>query len=123
MTVIKLNSENFEDTIFSAGIVIIDCWASWCSACTDFGPVFESAADRHPQHTFVSLDTQAQRELTESLGVTHIPTLVLLRDGVLLLRQPGYVAADGLDEIVAKAESLDMNRVRAELAEPAAATA
>jgi thioredoxin 1 len=117
MAIINVDSTNFEVEFLSEGIVLLDCWASWCKGCKDFEPVFEAAAARHPAHTFAKVDTQAERELTEKLGVSHIPTLILFRDGLLLLRQPGYVPADGLDEIIAKAESLDMDEVRAGMAE------
>ena len=60
-------------------------------------------------------NTQNESELTKKLGVKHIPTLILFRDGILLLRQPGYVPAEGLDEIIEKAEGLDMDHVRSEM--------
>jgi thioredoxin 1 len=66
-------------------------------------------------HTFAKIDTQAETELSRKLGVKNIPTLILFRDGILLLRQPGYVAAQGLDEIIEKAKGLDMDHVRAEM--------
>lgn len=116
MSVCVVTSDNFEDKIFQGGIVLIDCWAPWCVACKDFKPVFEAASARHVRHSFVTIDTQAEGELTDKLKVSHIPTLILFRDGVLLLRQPGYVPAEGLDDIVTQAESLDMDHVRAEMA-------
>jgi thioredoxin 1 len=48
--------------------------------------------------------------------------LILFREGVLLLRQPGYVPAEGLDEIIEKAAGLDMDEVRAHLDSEAAET-
>jgi thioredoxin 1 len=49
------------------------------------------------------------------LTVRHIPTLILFRDGILLLRQPGHAPAEALDEIVEKAAALDMDHVRREM--------
>ncbi|MCU0303416.1 MAG: thioredoxin family protein [Thermoanaerobaculales bacterium] len=120
MALTGLSSTNFDEVILGEGIVLIDCWARWCTACKDFAPVFEAAAARFERHRFVTLDTQAEPELTEKLGVSHIPTLILFRDGILLLRQPGYVPPEGLDEILDKAESLDMDHVRAEMEKEAA---
>ncbi len=68
-----------------------------------------------PTHTFATLDTGSEPDLTTRLRVKHIPTLVLFRDGILLFRQPGYVPAEGLDDIVEKAQGLDMDFVRAEM--------
>jgi thioredoxin 1 len=112
---ITLDQTNFDQQVLGEGIVLIDCWAPWCQGCGEFEPVFESAAQRHSTHTFAKVNTQNESELTKKLGVKHIPTLILFRDGILLLRQPGYVPAEGLDEIIEKAEGLDMDHVRSEM--------
>jgi thioredoxin 1 len=116
MPVIELSSERFQETVKGSGIVLIDCWASWCKACEEFAPVFEVVAGKHPDHTFAKLDTEAESELVETLGISHIPTLLLYRDGVLLFKQPGYFPEAGLDDIVTQAENLDMEQVRADIA-------
>ena len=41
-----------------------------------------------------------------------IPTLMVLRDGVLLAAQPGALPAAALDNLVAKVRALDMDEVR-----------
>jgi thioredoxin 1 len=115
MATIELSTTNFDEIVLRDGIVMVDCGAPWCAACRDFAPVLEAAATRFERHVFATLDTQAEPGLTEKLRVSHIPTLILFRDGILLLRQPGYVPAEGLDEILAKTESLDMDQVRAEM--------
>lgn len=115
MSTIKLGSDNFDEIVDVDGICLIDCWASWCHGCKEFAPVFEAASERHSTHTFATLDTGSEPELTTRLRIKHIPTLVLFRDGILLFRQPGYVPAEGLDDIVEKAQGLDMKFVRAEM--------
>jgi thioredoxin 1 len=115
MPVIELNESNFESTVSGPGIVMVDCWASWCAACRDFGPVFERVAARHPEHVFGKLDTEKEKVVTSKLALEHIPTLVLFRDGILLFLQPGYFEEDKLEDIVRQAESLDMDEVRAHI--------
>jgi len=115
MAVVELNRANFERTVSSRGIVMVDCWADWCAACKDFGPVFERAAEKHPEHTFGKLDTESEKELVSDLKIEHIPTLVLYRDGIMLFLQPGYFEEEKLDDIVRQAESVDMNEVRAHI--------
>lgn len=112
---VALNDEVFDSTVLRDGIVLIECSAPWCNGCREFAPVFREAAERHPAHTFATVDTQAEVELTRRLGVRHVPSLVLFRDGILLYRHPGYVPAEALDELLATAERLDMEVVRAEL--------
>jgi thioredoxin 1 len=110
--VVELNKDNYEATVSSGGIVLVDCWAAWCKACKDFQPVFERAARRHPGHRFGKLNTLLEDEIVASLGIEQIPSLVLFRDGLMLFNQPGYFDDGGLDDIVAQAESLDMDEVR-----------
>ena len=113
---IDLNSENFESTVKKDGIVLVDCWASWCKACKPFAPIFERVAAKLSQHTFGKIDTQSEKDLVSKLGVDHIPTLLLYRDAILVFRQPGYFNEEQLEDIVRQAESLDMNEVRSHIA-------
>jgi len=48
--------------------------------------------------------------------VRAVPTLMVLRDGVLLEVQPGVVPAAALDELVGKVRAPDMDEVRRKLA-------
>jgi thioredoxin 1 len=107
--IVELDQPTFEALVGSPGIVFVDCWAAWCGACKSFRPVFEDAARRHPTCTFAKVDTQQHKALAAALGIEHIPSLVLYRDGLLLFNQPGYFDAAGLDEIISQAESLDMD--------------
>jgi thioredoxin 1 len=114
--IIELNSDDFESTVSRKGIVLVDCWAGWCEACKTFAPIYEQVASRHPEHIFGKLDSQAERALVSSLGVKHIPSLLLYRDGFLLFQQPGYFDEETLEDIVSQAESVDMDAVRAHVA-------
>lgn len=115
MAIVNLGSDNFNSTVSASGITLIDCWASWCVACSGFEPIYRRAAERHPKHTFAKLDTQTEKNLIKELGIEHIPSLLLYRDGILLFRQPGYYSEEQLEDIVQQAESLDMNEVRAHI--------
>lgn len=112
---VDLTNVNFDEWVMAKGIAVIDCWAPWCAACKDFTPTFEAAARRHPTHTFAKLNTQDQSELAKRLKVNHIPTTILLRDGLLLLRQPGYLTQTEIDQAISTAEDLDMAQVRADM--------
>lgn len=119
--IVILNRDNFEAVTSREGVVVVDCWASWCPACKAFAPVYEAAAAQHPQHVFGKLDTQQERELTAALGVTHIPALLVYRDGLVLYHEAGSPAAEDLEDILRQAEAVDMGEVRRHLAAQAAA--
>jgi len=117
MSTIAMTAETFPERIQKDGIVFIDFWASWCGPCRAFAPIFEAAAKRHPDITWAKVDTEAEQHLAGSLQIRSIPTLMVFRDGVLLLAQPGLVPAAALDDLVAKVRALDMNEVHQKVAQ------
>ena len=113
--IVKLSQDNYRSILGQDGIVLVDCWASSCGACKVLGPIYAKVAERYPQHTFAKLDTLAEDELVSTLGIAHVPTLLLYQDGILLFNQAGNFDEPRLEDIIAQAEALDMDIVRAEI--------
>ena len=111
MAVIQVTEHNFEATI-ERGIVLLDWWAAWCGPCRMFAPTFEAASARHPDVVFGKVDTEVEQGLAGAFDIRAIPTLMVLRDGVLLASQPGVLPAAAIDELIARARELDMAEVR-----------
>ncbi|MFC0600927.1 thioredoxin [Streptomyces palmae] len=116
MSTVELTKDNF-DEIVQDGFVLIDFWAAWCGPCRSFAPVFEKAAERHPDLVFGKVDTEAQPELAAAFEIRSIPTLMIVRENIAVFAQPGALPEQALEDVIGQARALDMDQVRASVAE------
>ena len=114
---VEVNAKNFKEVVERDGIVLIDWWAPWCGPCRVFGPTYEKVAVKHPDITFGKVNTEDQQDLAGAFDIRSIPTLMILRDKVLLFSQPGALPETGLEDLIRQVRALDMEKVRAEIAE------
>ena len=121
MATVELTAENFEPVIDSGGLLLVDFWAGWCGPCRMFAPVFERASEQHQDVVFAKVDTEAQPELAAGFEISSIPTLMIIRDKIVLYKQPGALPERALEQLITKACEIDMDQVRASLATSAGA--
>ena len=118
-----LTATSFEETVTANDIVLVDFWAAWCGPCKRFAPVFEAAGDKHPDVVFAKVDTEAEQTLAAAADIRSIPTLMAFRQGILVFNQAGALPAPALEQLIDGVRSLDMDKVREQLAEQKAQSA
>jgi thioredoxin 1 len=123
MSSTALTDDTFEETVTANDIVLVDFWADWCGPCKRFAPVFEAASEAHSDVVFAKVDTEAEQGLSAAANIRSIPTLMAFRQGILVFNQAGALPADALEQLIAGVRSLDMDKVREQLAEQKAQSA
>ena len=116
MPVANLTSKTFDQAVKENDMVIIDFWAPWCAPCKTFAPVFEAASETYTGVYFAKVNSEEEQELVESFGIRSIPTLVVIREQIILYSKPGAVPAYSLEGLLDRMAKLDMTQVRDEIA-------
>lgn len=113
MPTLDLTEETFTPTITSSSIVLVDFWAAWCGPCRQFAPVYEQVSAANPDIVFAKVDTEAQPGLAQVFQISSIPTLMAIRDGIVVFSQAGALPEQALIQLVQAVRDVDMDVVRA----------
>ncbi len=100
---VKISGEDLDRVVRETTVpVLVDFYADWCGPCKIMAPVLDELAADHVGELLVAkLDTDAYPQVSASLGIRGIPTLILYRGGVEAARQTGAVPRSALDQMLA----------------------
>lgn len=115
-TPLPLTEDGLQDLLLTRANVVLDFHAAWCAPCRGFAPVYAAAAPRFPALAFRTVDVDAEPDLAAAFGVRSVPTLLVIRERILVARHAGATDAAGLQSLLEQSMLVDMDDLRAELA-------
>ena len=82
--IVEVTKENLESVVQQSmqTPVLIDFWAGWCEPCQTLMPILATLADEY-QGAFIlaKVDTEAEQEIAQQLGIRSLPTVKLVING------------------------------------------
>lgn len=92
MAVIQVTKDNIDSEVFGyKGNVLIDFYADWCGPCRMLSPVVEEISNDFPQYRVCKVNIDEQPELAQRFGVTSVPTLFVVKQGMVVNQSVGVV--------------------------------
>ncbi len=96
-----IQKETLGDIVKSETPVLVDFYADWCGPCKMMKPVLEQLHQNlGGKVRILKIDIDRNPEITSSLQISGVPTLILFKQGVQLWRQSGVVDAKQLQQVI-----------------------
>ena len=81
MSVIALNTQNYDSIINGGKTVLIDFYADWCGPCRMVSPIIDEIAEQRTDIIVCKVNVDQQIELAQNFGVQSIPMIVVMKNG------------------------------------------
>lgn len=104
---INITADNITKYLDANEIVILDFWASRCTPCLAFTPIYEKVAALNPDIIFGKVNTEVDQVLSMDFDIRSIPTLVILKKSTIIFQESGVIPEYALKSVVTKARSID----------------
>jgi thioredoxin 1 len=111
-----LTEETFNSTVTDNDIMFIEFWASCCGLCRMFALVYENVSEVNSDIVFAKVNTEDHPALAGDFQISSIPTVMAIREGVVLYAEPGALSKKALEDLILAVRHIDMDEVRQSLA-------
>ena len=97
---LEFTDGNFQTEVLNSNkLTVVDFWAEWCGPCRAIGPVIEELAKEYEGKVNIGkLNVDNNPNVSTNFGITSIPCILFLKDGVIVDKQVGAVPKSVLDK-------------------------
>ena len=98
MSTINVTDADFQDTLQSNDLVLVDFWAPWCGPCRAVAPVLEEIASENSNVVIAKMNTDENPNTASQHGIMSIPTMMIFKNGELVDRLVGALPKPSIME-------------------------
>lgn len=93
--------EELQTAVSGKGVVLVDCYTTWCGPCKMMAPVINELATEFEGKALISkVDVEGVAQAGMNLKVSAVPTLVIFKDGQEVARKVGFTPKQELTRIL-----------------------
>ena len=96
-----LTQDTYEQEVMKAeGTVLVDFYADWCGPCKMQGPIVEQLSNERTDVKFCKLNVDEAPAIAMELGISSIPTIMVVKNGEITYKQPGLMQKSELEALL-----------------------
>ena len=97
-----ISDQQFKECLEKKGLFLVDIWAEWCGPCKRLMPVLEELSKSYSNEEieFVKLNADESPETCAQLNIRGIPTVILIKDGVVKETLMGVKSSEDYKAII-----------------------
>lgn len=97
---LEFTDANFQNEVVQSDkLTVVDFWAEWCGPCRAIGPVIEELSKDYAGKAKIGkLNVDVNPEVSIKYGITSIPAILFIKNGVVVDKQIGAVPKSVLDK-------------------------
>jgi thioredoxin 1 len=92
---LEITDVNVKDVLANE-YVVIDFWAEWCGPCRMLGPIVDEISEEITDVKIGKVNVSDNPILSNEYGITSIPCLVFIKNGVEVSRHKGVLPKSAL---------------------------
>ena len=99
--VVKLTQDTYENEVMKAeGTVLVDFYADWCGPCKMQAPIVEQLSEERADVKFVKLNVDDAPVIAMQLGISSIPTIMVVKNGEITYKEAGLTPKAELEKLI-----------------------